>query len=467
MVHAIGRNVIDHDAPDLQRFERAPGPAGIGSENAGLQAERRIVHRPDRRVEILEGGDGHERGEGLLAVHLHLVRRPGEDGGLEHRPVAPAAGKHLRTSRHRFADPRFDPLGISPGNQGTDIGGLIQRVPHPQRADQREEQLEEGVVHPFLDEDPLHGNARLPRVGVAAGSDPLRCVGQIRSGAHHHGRVSPQLQGHPLLPCPPLQLPTHGGATREGQHLEALVHHERLGTGGARGHHVEGAGRSAGGSRNLAQKDRGRGGLRGGLEDDRVSRREGGSDLVGRKVQGKVEGGDAGDRAQGETPRQADPARPPGHDIEGDHLAADAVRLLRSGPECVHAALRLDACGPQWLACLQGDQAGQLLLPRGDLIRHGRQYRGPLMGGHAAGRFEGLHGRADGGLDIPGPRAMKPRDSFPSVGRSDLEDLRSGPDRAADEWAPFSNDRHGAVFTVAALSRASDLRNTVCVLRRL
>ena len=89
------------------------------------------------------------------------------------------------------------------------------------------------------------------------------------------------------------------------------------------------------------------------LEDEGAADGEGRRDLVGRQVQGEVEGGDEGagsDRHALPHPRVAAGARA---DVQGQHLAVDAHGLLRGDAEGVdqpgHLAARVPdrACPPR------------------------------------------------------------------------------------------------------------------------
>src|SRR3990172_9909531 len=87
VVDPVGRDVVDDDAPDLELAEAPPGIGEVVREDAGLEAEEAVVDLPDRVVEVDEGKDDDDRGEGLVAADLGRHRHVLEDRRREERPV--------------------------------------------------------------------------------------------------------------------------------------------------------------------------------------------------------------------------------------------------------------------------------------------------------------------------------------------------------------------------------------------
>src|SRR5262249_6816654 len=98
VVDAEGRDVVDHQAADLDPVERCVDDADVVREEPGLEAElarTRPVERLECVAERLEGDDG---GEDLLARDLHLLADARDHGRLDDAAVALAAGQDPRTA---------------------------------------------------------------------------------------------------------------------------------------------------------------------------------------------------------------------------------------------------------------------------------------------------------------------------------------------------------------------------------
>jgi len=92
VVDAVGGDVVDDDAPDLELAEAPPGIGEVVGEDAGLEAEGAVVDLADRVGEVAEGGGDDERGERLVGADVGRDRRVGQDRRREVVAVGAAAG---------------------------------------------------------------------------------------------------------------------------------------------------------------------------------------------------------------------------------------------------------------------------------------------------------------------------------------------------------------------------------------
>ncbi len=79
------------------------------------------------------------------------------------------------------------------------------------------------VVDRLVNEDPLHADARLSRVSKSAGCDLRDRALPVAVGLHDHGRVAAEFEGDLHFHGIALELPAHGRAAGEAQHLDARV----------------------------------------------------------------------------------------------------------------------------------------------------------------------------------------------------------------------------------------------------
>ena len=80
LVGAEGRHLVDQDAAELEGSGRLQPSPDIAGEDAGLEAELRVVGEAQRLVEVRVAVDRRHRAEDLLAPDLGLVRRRAEQG---------------------------------------------------------------------------------------------------------------------------------------------------------------------------------------------------------------------------------------------------------------------------------------------------------------------------------------------------------------------------------------------------
>src|ERR1700746_1006205 len=79
-------------------------------------------------VEVMVRLDADDRSEDFLAVNLHVVLRSGKHSGLQDRPVTGSAAKKASTSAHGFLHPLSGADRVAFANEGTDVGGLVERI---------------------------------------------------------------------------------------------------------------------------------------------------------------------------------------------------------------------------------------------------------------------------------------------------------------------------------------------------
>ena len=125
-----------------------------------------------------------------------------------------------------------------------------------------------------------------------------------------------------------------------------------------------------------------------------------------------------------------------GHQVEGDRLADDALRLLRPEAEGQHRAIDLDQRVPDGLARLARDEPPELLAPGADASADVAQDRAPLIGRQAARHLEGRHGRRDGLLVLRrgGGVGVRPRAPRDGPGRRPRADRASRPSDRPGRW---------------------------------
>ena len=156
VVDPVGRDVVDDDAAHLELGERSPGAGQVVGEDAGLQAEHRVVDARDRVVEVAEREGDDERGERL--VRADLGGRPGRRSGrsAEVGAVRLPADADDAAERHRLVDPALRPGGRGGIDHRPEIGRGIERIAHPERSD-------------ALDEAGQERSPRRPRGRTSAG----------------------------------------------------------------------------------------------------------------------------------------------------------------------------------------------------------------------------------------------------------------------------------------------------------
>src|SRR4051794_38445212 len=137
-------------------------------EAPGLEPEARVVHPPERLVEVREREEDHERGEGLVAADLGVRRDVLEDRRLEERALEVAAREDLASEAHGFLDPPLHPLRVRKVDHGPHVRAWVERIAELERADAADELVAERPGNRLVHEDPLDADARLAGVAEAA-----------------------------------------------------------------------------------------------------------------------------------------------------------------------------------------------------------------------------------------------------------------------------------------------------------
>src|SRR6185312_11197144 len=259
------------DLPD------GPDRAGhVGGEDAGAEPVGRAVGLRDRVLEVLGRADRDGRAEQFLLAE----RRPGVDPGDHRRghdrAVALAAGQQLGSLGYGAADGSLDPFGLIGGDQRAHAGVGGPRVSGPDRLHFGHQRVEEVRGDGRVGDDPLHGDADLARVDVAARRNRAGGQFDVGVGQYDDRAGGAQLQGQLLDPGDPRDVLARGGRPRERD-----LAHPRVGDQGVAeapagaGEYGEHPVRQPGVGEAAGQGQRGQRGGPGRLEHDRVARRQG------------------------------------------------------------------------------------------------------------------------------------------------------------------------------------------------
>ena len=130
-----------------------------------------------------------------------------QHGRLNHPAFPAAAAQQLAALLHGIVNRLLDPFGIVLRNDRPDERFLIARIAGLNTADRRDELLAKRIVDLAMHQNPLHADAALARLVVAAEDTPLDRVRDIGIALDDHGRVAAQLERHVLLAGPIAQLP--------------------------------------------------------------------------------------------------------------------------------------------------------------------------------------------------------------------------------------------------------------------
>ena len=369
----------------------------VGAEDARLQPVGGVVGPGDRLVERAVRRDGHERGEHFLAIDLHFRRGVQQHRGRDELPAAGAARRDLGAVLDRFRDPAFHALGGVERNQRPHLGLVVEHVTDVEGAHRGKEQIEERLQHPFVNEDPLGGDAGLARVGEPPESAARRGPGEIGVGLHDDRGVAAELERDAFGAGFGADRPAGLGAAGEADHPHARVFDEDLGHFDMARHDVHGAGGISRAADDLGEAQRRERILRRWLQGDGRPARHRRRDFVGGEQHREVERRNPGDRRQREPPRDREASCPDWVGVGGQHLAADACRLLRRVAEYEDGAVQLDARLGDRLAGLERQRARQLsatcLQAVGDLAQGGRALEGGEGAARRGGGEVGVEGR--------------------------------------------------------------------------
>src|SRR6478752_8743225 len=141
----------------------------------------------------------------------------------------------------------------------------------------------------MVNENPLNGNARLPRIAESAGGTTLSREVQIGIRFNDDAGIASQFEDHLLFAALLLEPPPHGRAARKAQELKARVDYQTLRDLVLTRQHVESAGRHTSLQRHLSEQQGRQRGLRSRLDQNWVPCGQSRRDLVGDEVQREVE----------------------------------------------------------------------------------------------------------------------------------------------------------------------------------
>ncbi len=247
-----------------------------------------------------------------------------------------------------------------------------------------------------LDEDPLHGDARLPRLVVPERRDALG--GPVPPGVvrgHQHRAVAAQFERHVLARHLPQDLGPHRSRAGERHHREPRVVDQLRGPVVGHRQHRDHRGRQVGLGEQRAQVQRRqrRRGRR--LDHDGAARGDGGADLVRHEVQREVERRDAQHGAAREAAHHRQAALGGLVGVEPLERPREPPGLLGGPAEGRDRALHLDPRPGDRLPGLGGDELGARL---GLLVEAAADVF-ERLGADVRGQGRGLGRDARGGRD--------------------------------------------------------------------
>src|SRR5690606_9297171 len=396
---------VDGDHAGPQALRDAHGAADVpGPDRPGEAIVVRVRLADDVRL-VLEGDNGEDRAEDLLAGDAHVVADAAEDRRLEEvafREVLRTAATEgqLRALVLADLDIGRHAIELCRGDDRAHQGAVGQRIANREALRGVDQVLHEAIVVVGGDEDAGAGGA-----GLAAVAEPGRDGGaggglQIGVGEDDVRALAAQLQ-RDLLDGVGSRLQDAGAGGRlagEGDLVDERVRREGLADQGAgTGQDAHDAVRDAGLGADLAHQQGGERRGAGGLEDDGAAGGEGRGDIPGghreREVPRHDLGADADRLAQG----HVDDAL-----AHRDRLAVELVAgagvVLEDGGGGEDLALRAG----QRLAGVAALDEGQLVGALADAVGDLLEDAAALVGGHAGPRsfVERLAGGLDGGLDI-------------------------------------------------------------------
>lgn len=291
---------VDGQVPGADGARDPQGAADVPGPDRAGQAVVGGVGQADRVGLVLEGQDDGDGPEDLFDGHARVRGDAGEDGGRE--PEAGAAlGGLAPDAVGVVGDVGADTVQLGPGDQRAHVGPLVGRVADQDGLDRGGEEAEEAVVRRALDEDAGTGAAVLAGVVQEGHRGGGRGGLQVGVGEDDVGALAAEFEGDRLEERRALgrHPPAHGGRPGEHDLGDARVSDERVARDRTvSGEHLEQALGKVRLQGELGQAQRGQRGRLGGLEEDRVARREGRYRAPGRDRHREVPGRDDADDAE-------------------------------------------------------------------------------------------------------------------------------------------------------------------------
>jgi hypothetical protein len=251
----------------------------------------------------------------------------------------------------------LDALGGPPSMSADTWVVGVARVTDDDSAHPGGETRQELLAYGIHDDDPLHADARLSRRVVPTTDDRIRGGVEVGVCRHDERRIGPELEQDLGRRSVPRDLVSDGGGPGEGHRTDPAVRRQRHPHFRAAGHQLDSRRGAAGRCERLPHQvhepQRGEWGLRGRLCDDRATRRQRRSDLVGGEQQRVVEPGDAHHDADGFADPEADQPFAAGQQVERHGLTVQPGDLLGGSLQREQRPLDFDAAVHEWLAGLQ------------------------------------------------------------------------------------------------------------------
>ena len=116
--------------PASQPVGHAQRGREVAREDRGLQAVARVVGERHGLLDAVEGDDGHDRAERLLAEDGLVDGHVGQDRGCHEGAFAGAAGYERRTGADGLLDTLDDDAGGALGDERADVAELVELVAH-------------------------------------------------------------------------------------------------------------------------------------------------------------------------------------------------------------------------------------------------------------------------------------------------------------------------------------------------
>src|SRR5690606_1415442 len=171
MVDAVGRYVVDDDAAGLDLLEGCQRVLEIVGEDPGLESEVGIVDLVDACSKALHRRHGDDRRERFLGADAAGQRSILDDGWLEERAAALAAGEDRRAVLRGFLDPLLGPRRLLLVDHRAHFGVLAEWITNFEGGDGLDEFVADFLVAVLMDQYALDGDTCLPGVGESSGAD--------------------------------------------------------------------------------------------------------------------------------------------------------------------------------------------------------------------------------------------------------------------------------------------------------